>query len=924
MAQQSIKLPISRDESMHNRVLNWLSPSRRNRYHYSEYLTYQHRNFDVKGLTTQGIYTLELEDVFIDLGLGPQTPDGAASTPIRPMPKALREGRHSIWEYLSSQQLKDHNLVVVGPPGSGKTTLLKYIALHLVSPSRRSAQAAQVDKLPILLFLRDYAALIREDPQYTLLQAVQDNLAKWDNKIPADWFEMALKKQHCLVMLDGLDEVADVRVRWRVVAWVEQQMARYHGNRFIVTSRPFGYRDNPLRDATVLEVHPFTIEQVERFVHNWYLANEVMSAQRDDPGVRMTAHEGAEDLLWRLRRAHVLLDMSVNPLLLTMIATVHRYRSSLPGRRVELYTEICEVFLGKRQQARGLPSDLTPAQKQRVLQPLAYTMMCQQRREIRLAEAVAVIDTPLDRVSPQTSGEAFLKMIENTSGLLIEREAGLYSFSHLTFQEYLAAVHVSDQKLENTLLKQVENSWWHETIRLYAAQADATNIIKACLSRSKPSIMALTLAMECLEEAREVRPELRNIFDRLEQSVEHNNPEVRRVAAEVLLTLRLRRMVRVDEDKFEDNSCVSHAEYQLFVDEVQASGDYRQPDHWFTGQFPENRGRDPIAGVRPLDAVAFCEWLTLRDQGEWQYRIPGASEVGVLKTILQFEPVNGIGYWFASDNGFECTKFDMSDPAAVTKALKRLGQRFANDQALDRELNHQSPIMGRARNLILGRARHRVFTLLDFDRDLEVIRAYSPTIVDDLNRVRDRQTMSIAKELDRLLGEALARVQNPNLAHAREIDLEEIVELVEVLALKLDQAKDFDVSPGFARSVLNELSRAQHLSGNREQILQQEMIRALNSVLAQVRDLIFELNRCYVEARTRTRVTALRQVVALLGESGTQQQSDSTRVREQKTKILKAYIDLYLDFAILEERLANRLPALEGIRLVKVRKQPVV
>ena len=922
MTQQSNKTSI-RAETMRDRVLYRLSPNHRYRSHYSDYLTYQHRNFDVKGLTTQGVYTLELEQVFVELGLGPQTLHQAASTPIRPMPRALREGRHIIWEYLTSEPLQDHNLVVIGPPGSGKTTLLKYVTLYLVSTKERQKQAGQLNKLPILLFLRDHAASIKANSHYTLVQAMQDNLTRWNIDIPADWFEAALKKQQCLIMLDGLDEVADPETRRCVVAWVEGQIGRYRGNRFMVTSRPFGYRSNPLREATVLEVHPFTIEQVERFVHNWYLANEVMSAQRDDPGVRMTAHEGAEDLLWRLRQAHVLLDMSVNPLLLTMIATVHRYRSSLPGRRVELYSEICEVFLGKRQQARGLTSDLTPAQKERVLQPLAYHMMCQEQREVSLAEAVAVIDRPLDRVSPQSSGEAFLKMIEQTSGLLIEREIGVYSFAHLTFQEYLAAVHVSDQKLENELLAQVENSWWHETIRLYAAQADATHIIRACLTRPKPSIMALTLAMECLEEAREVRPELRTIFDRLEQSVEHNSPEVRRVAAEVLLTLRLRRMVRVDEDKFEDNSFLTHAEYQLFLDEAKVAGDYYQPDHWFTEQFPADKGREPVVGVRPLDAVAFCQWLTQRDQSEWQYRIPQAGEVGVLKTIFHLEAAADIGYWFASNKGFECTKFDMRHSSSVSSMLKCLEQRFVNDQALHQELNYRSPIVDRIRRLILGRARHRVFTLRDFDRDLELVRAHAPAIVDNVNRVRDRQTVAIAGNLDRIIGETLTRAQDPNLAHARELDLEDVVELVHLLAGKLNQAEDFDVSPGFTRTVLGSLSRAHDLLGNRDQVLQPELIRALSKALAQVRDLIVELDRIYAESRTRARISALTCIVELLSEPQARPKNDSTGTKEQEMQLLKACIDLYLDFAILEERIGNRLPALEGIRLIKIRKQPV-
>jgi hypothetical protein len=59
----------------------------------------------------------------------------------------------------------------------------------------------------------------------------------------------------------------------------------------------------------------------------------------------------------------------------------HRYRSQLPGRRVELFAEICDVFLGRRQQAKGLELDLTPAQKVRALRVLAFDMMCREVRD---------------------------------------------------------------------------------------------------------------------------------------------------------------------------------------------------------------------------------------------------------------------------------------------------------------------------------------------------------------------------------------------------------------------------------------------------------------------------------------------------------------------------------------------------------------
>lgn len=114
--------------------------------------------------------------------------------------------------------------------------------------------------------------------------------------------------------------------------------------------------------------------------------------------MQMRAREGAHDLLRRLYRTPALLAFAVNPLLLTMIATVHRYRGSLPGSRVALYGEICEVFLGKRREAFGLVQDVSSAQMQQVLRPLAYYCMQQGKREIEVEEACVLCrnSCPLD------------------------------------------------------------------------------------------------------------------------------------------------------------------------------------------------------------------------------------------------------------------------------------------------------------------------------------------------------------------------------------------------------------------------------------------------------------------------------------------------------------------------------------------------
>jgi predicted NACHT family NTPase len=509
------------------------------RKRFLEYLVYQHRAFDVKGLSTQGPYSLELDRVYVELSVDPTSIHGASSSPLQDLPEKLRSGSHTIWQYVNEKNIQGHNYAILGAPGSGKTTLLKHMALILAAPKHRRDRVGAPSLLPVLLFLRDHAQAIKDNSSIPLAQLIRDQFAGRQAPLPpAGWLEKQLDSGKCIIMFDGLDEVADLQIRRQVVTWVEQCMASYGKNHFVISSRPHGYKSNPLSNVTVLQVRPFTNQQVEQFVNNWYLANEIMSQQKDDPGVHEDARSGAADLLGRIRSANTLAELAVNPLLLTMIATVHRYRSSLPGRRVELYAEICEVFLGKRQQARGLSLDLTPAQKMRVLRPLAYAMMDKEIRVIDLKDALQIIIGPLSAVSPDTDGEKFLIDVENLSGLLVEFESGKYSFSHLTFQEYLASAHIIiETQLEDEMIKHVGNSWWHETIRLYCAQANASHVIDACLNSSNAA--GLSLAIECMDEALEVNPEVRAHYqDTMEKGIEDPDPERRKLIAAALLKKR--------------------------------------------------------------------------------------------------------------------------------------------------------------------------------------------------------------------------------------------------------------------------------------------------------------------------------------------------------------------------------------------------
>jgi energy-coupling factor transporter ATP-binding protein EcfA2 len=886
------------------------------RRRYLEEVCSRHRWFNVRGLRTQGMHKLKLDHVFVELRIAPQELNKASADPIR---GEVLSGNRTVWEFLVSPEPAYRCLAVVGAPGCGKTTLLQHLALTLAQNRQRRYQRRCRALIPVFLFLRDHKETLWKKDQPELDQLLTDHFISERLKPPRGWFKHKLDSGRCLVLLDGLDEVADKLRRKKIVEWVDRQVERYPRCRFLVTSRPHGYMTNPLRTASAIEVQPFTWEQVQRFVKSWYLQNEILSTGLDDQGVRDEAGREADDLLRRLLTSPTLTRLAVNPLLLTMIAMVHRYRGALPGRRVELYAEICEVLLGHWQTARGIPDPLTAAQKRQVLQPLAFAMMERQVREFALADALTVIRDPLANVGGDAfdTEEDFLKQAEARSGLLLERESGIYAFAHLTFQEYLAASHLLQTKQEHFLCERIADPWWRETIRLYAAQSDATSILNACLEFADRSdvddgqrIRVLTLAYDCQNEALSSAPEVKQrLRVIILEGLESANPDRQHLAANVLLAMRLEQLMRLDETREIDTSYVSCAEYQVFIDEGRARGKFRQPDHWDSYRFPLGSALEPITGVRYRDAEDFCEWLTehSRAMGDvrLRFRLPTCDEA-------RQNPLNPV---IANSLFDRLRRTDMgcwcSNPPSIAGVAPGHLEEWQKKVVAEIELVTESVPLPSEQGRWYRDARARVRALafaLARDRDLALALALDR----DLDRALDL-------DLDRVV--ALALDRDRDLARARARALDHV--LASDLARALDRARALDLDRARDLARVRVLDRARTLDRD----------RALVFVLDRARDLAFALaldrtlNRALLSRITFNCAIFISIFIDGAYTSGKRGRTDYLfKMSHSNNDIIlswesyrNAFMEVHHAMAVVEARRQGRLPAWEGIRVVRER-----
>ncbi len=338
---------------------------------------------------------------------------------------------------------RNTNLMVVGKPGSGKTTYLQRIVTEC------NDGKLQAQRIPVLIKLRDF---VDDGRKYAYnLEQFLGQLWRLSN---AD-IELVLNQGRALVLLDGLDEVTGEAGK-QIAKEIKRFARAYPQVQVVVTCRTQS-QESRFERFDYVEVANFNEKQVRAFAAHWF------GTVCADAGETKT-REFLEQLFREENKP--IRELAITPILLSLTCAVFHQTGKFYSKRSKLYEEGLELLLVQwdksREVERGeIYRDLSVERKLELLSYVAvkkfeqqqYVLFEQEELEGYIGEFLGI---------ERRESRGVLQAIASQHGLLIERSHKVWSFSHLTFQEYLVAWKIVANLAYKSLIKHIFDKHWRE------------------------------------------------------------------------------------------------------------------------------------------------------------------------------------------------------------------------------------------------------------------------------------------------------------------------------------------------------------------------------------------------------------------------------------------------------------------------------
>ena len=383
-------------------------------------------------------------------------------------------------------------LMVLGGPGVGKSTFLRKAGLEALKGEDGNFEHQCI---PVFLELKRFT-----EDQIDIEAWITEEFKICGHPYPEQWANSKLEAGELLILFDGLDEVPKANLN-NVINKIRDFVHQYSQNRFIASCRVGAYTGG-FPDFAVVEMADFDDSQIQAYINNWFasVSNQNMkTAQQCWKALNTPEHQAIRML-------------AQNPLSLALLCSVYEGEQNFPSNRASLYERILNIFLKKWTAEKHVHRDppvsshLDILTVKEMLSEIAAKNFKANRlffSENDLIDQIQDFYQHRNDTSSKFDASGILDALLVDPGLFVEQANGIYSFLHLTFQEYLTANHfVRTQSIQKLVSNHLHDDQYRE-IFFFAAELlhttdDLLMAMEAEVSKSinTPKLKALSRWVE--------------------------------------------------------------------------------------------------------------------------------------------------------------------------------------------------------------------------------------------------------------------------------------------------------------------------------------------------------------------------------------------------------------------------------------------
>lgn len=362
------------------------------------------------------------------------------------------------------------NIAVYGEAGAGKSTTLHvyaeklykhkddtesviFIPLNRITSKLNKLEPDHRDR--VLSGTTKLEALLGAFLHYKDIPATPENKSALIDHLNAN--------KKTTIIIDALDEAAN-NAEWIIQALSEIPKSIRCAQ--VITSS----RDcvKYLKEIEFLGITllPFTRDQLKRFIFGWI--------KIEDQKVN----------LWNKIIEKELFEVANNPLLATIICSLHENGVPIPENEPEIYKSKIDLLCGSYDHYKNIKRTKNSKQLlEDCCRKIAYQMHRRQLRQASRSDMEKYLSEGMNYKIPETTIQSAIEDLISICNILkFSSDDGTYGFGHLRYQEYLASDEISrTRSIDITML--TKSNWWAGALYLYSFSNRIDPIIDEILAK---------------------------------------------------------------------------------------------------------------------------------------------------------------------------------------------------------------------------------------------------------------------------------------------------------------------------------------------------------------------------------------------------------------------------------------------------------